>query len=87
MRADKASREGVVPGTILQINPTAGDIPGAGGFCVVEEVNTWGVKAYVQDHGLRPVAWSEVEKTGGRAIWDGQGVRLREPEEPMRHHP
>lgn len=57
---------------IVQIDPAVEMFGGC--MMVVTEVKSWGVQGYVQSAGVDGQQyvrrkWSEIEQTGGRAIW------------------
>lgn len=81
-------------GSVIQISPE-GD-PEAfnkafrGSLAVVDKKESWGVVVSVIWGGLSyptRLTWSHIEPTGGRAVWDADGKRLRPPASTTKHHP
>lgn len=80
-------KNAVKPGHIMQIAPEE-DHGSALRMLVVEKVLTWGVEGYIAGApGIVSRTWNLIEPTGGSAVFDQKGKRLRETEAPAKHHP
>lgn len=94
MRDDPQLIKQIIKGSIVQVIP--GDDHGHGiKLFVVEQVESWGVKAYHFEHEKTQKAvhtaftWNMIEPTGGQAVFDTDGRRAENaPAVAVRpHHP
>ena len=88
MTAEEAKKLKVAEGDIMQVLPEAGtDYDGRVG--VVARIESWGAGlTFDRNNGIHPIAWSNMEPTGGRARWDAGGRPIPATvEPPLKHHP
>jgi len=91
MKADKASRDRVDIGSIVQVSPEFDHPEFRMQIGVVIAIESWGVRL----HSSTPiplwsdlnVTWAFIEPTGGKVVFDQIGERLRETDLPQSHHP